>query len=96
MGDTGAFALGATLAVLAFLTNTVVMLPVIGFIFVVEAFSTLLQGFSKRYLKRKFLRIAPLHHHFQFLDWPENKVIVRFWIIAGLLALFTLVTLKIR
>jgi len=86
MGDTGAFALGATLAVLAFLTNTVLLLPIIGFIFVVEAFSTLLQWFSKRYLSRKFLKIAPLHHHFEALGWPETKVTMRFWVISAVMA----------
>jgi phospho-N-acetylmuramoyl-pentapeptide-transferase len=51
---------------------------------------------SFRLTKKRIFKIAPLHHHFQFLNWPENKVIVRFWIIAGLLALLTLVTLKVR
>jgi len=86
MGDTGAFALGATLAVLAFLTNTVLVLPIIGFIFVVEAFSTLLQWFSKRFLARKFFRIAPLHHHFEAIGWPETKVTMRFWVISAVMA----------
>src|SRR3989338_513176 len=86
MGDTGAFALGATLAVLAFLTNTVVMLPIIGFIFVIEAFSTLIQWFSKRYLGRKFFRVAPLHHHFEAIGWPETKVTMRFWVISAVMA----------
>lgn len=86
MGDTGAFALGATLAVLAFLTNTVVLLPVIGFIFVVEACSTLVQWASKRYFGRKFFRIAPLHHHFEAIGWPEAKVTMRFWVIAAVMA----------
>ena len=86
MGDTGAFALGATLAVLAFLTNTLVVLPVIGFIFVIEAFSTLLQWFSKRYLGRKIFRIAPLHHHFEAIGWPETKVTMRFWVISAVMA----------
>lgn len=86
MGDTGAFALGATLAVLAFLTNTVVMLPVIGFIFVIEAFSTLLQWFSKKFFRRKFFLIAPLHHHFEALGWPETKVTMRFWVISAVMA----------
>ena len=86
MGDTGAFALGATLAVLSFLTNTVVVLPIIGFIFVVEALSTLAQTFSKRYLGRKIFLVAPLHHHFEALGWPETKVTMRFWVIAAVMA----------
>lgn len=86
MGDTGAFALGATLAVLAFLTNAVVLLPVIGFIFVVEAFSTLVQWAAKRYWGRKVFRIAPLHHHFEAMGWPETKVTMRFWVISAVMA----------
>ena len=82
MGDTGAFALGATLAVLAFLTNSVLVLPFIGFVFVVEALSSLIQWFSKRYFGKKVFLIAPLHHHFEALGWPESKVTMRFWVIA--------------
>lgn len=86
MGDTGAFALGATLAVLAFLTNTVLLLPIIGLIFFVEALSSLLQWVSKRFWKRKIFLIAPLHHHFEALGWPEAKVTMRFWVIAAVAA----------
>ncbi len=86
MGDTGAFALGATLAVLAFLTNTVLLLPIIALIFFVEAFSSLLQWFSKRFANRKLFLIAPLHHHFEALGWPEAKVTMRFWVIAAVMA----------
>jgi phospho-N-acetylmuramoyl-pentapeptide-transferase len=68
----------------------------VGGIFVLEALSVILQIASFRFTKKRIFRIAPLHHHFQFLGWPESKVIVRFWIIASLLALLTLVTLKIR
>ena len=82
MGDTGAFALGATLAVLAFLTNSVLVLPFIGLVFVVEALSSLIQWFSKRYFGKKVFLIAPLHHHFEALGWPESKVTMRFWVIA--------------
>jgi len=91
MGDTGALALGATLAVLAFLTNTVLLLPLIAFIFVIEALSSLLQWFSKRYFKRKIFLIAPLHHHFEAMGWPETKVTMRFWVIAAVAATIGLV-----
>lgn len=83
MGDTGAFALGATLAVLAFLTNTVLLLPIIAFVFVVEAFSSLAQRFSKKYFGRKIFLVAPIHHHFEALGWPETKVTMRFWVVAA-------------
>jgi len=91
MGDTGAFALGATLAVLAFLTNSVLLLPIIGFIFVIEAASSLIQRFSKQYLGRKIFRIAPLHHHFEAVGWPEAKVTMRFWVVAAVMATIGLV-----
>lgn len=86
MGDTGAFALGATLAVLAFLTNTVLLLPIIAFIFVIEALSSLAQRISKRYFKKKIFLIAPLHHHFEAQGWPETKVTMRFWVVAAVTA----------
>lgn len=86
MGDTGAFALGATLAVTAFLTNTVLLLPIIAFVFVVEAFSSLLQRVSKRYFGQKIFLIAPLHHHFEAMGWPETKVTMRFWVVAAVTA----------
>lgn len=82
MGDTGSFALGSTLAVLAFLTNSVLLLPIYGFVFVVDALSSLLQRFSKKYLGKKIFKIAPMHHHFEALGWPETKVTMRFWVIA--------------
>jgi hypothetical protein len=71
-------------------------LVIVGGIFVVEALSVILQVGSFKLTKKRIFKIAPLHHHFQFLGWPESKVIVRFWIVAGLLALLTLMTLKIR
>lgn len=86
MGDTGAFSLGATLAVLAFLTNTVLLLPIIAFVFMVEALSSLVQWASKKYRGRKVFLIAPLHHHFEEMGWPEAKVTMRFWVIAAVTA----------
>ena len=86
MGDTGAFALGATLAVLAFLTNTVILLPIIAFVFFVEALSSLLQWFSRIFFQRKIFLIAPLHHHFEATGWPETKVTMRFWVVAAVMA----------
>ncbi|MDD3345863.1 MAG: phospho-N-acetylmuramoyl-pentapeptide-transferase [Candidatus Omnitrophica bacterium] len=96
MGDVGSLALGGAIGTVALLIKKEMLLVIVGGIFVLEAVSVILQvGFFKLTKKRLF-KIAPLHHHFQFLNWPENKVIVRFWIIAGLLALLTLATLKIR
>jgi phospho-N-acetylmuramoyl-pentapeptide-transferase len=96
MGDVGSLALGGALGTVALLIKKEFLLILVGGIFVLEALSVILQVGSFRLLKKRIFKIAPLHHHFQFLNWPENKVIVRFWIIASLLALLTLVTLKIR
>ncbi len=96
MGDVGSLALGGAIGTVALLIKKEMLLIIVGGIFVVEALSVILQVGSYKLTKKRIFKIAPLHHHFQFLEWPENKVIVRFWIIAGLLALFTLVTLKIR
>lgn len=96
MGDVGSLALGGALGTTALLIKKELLLVIVGGIFVLEALSVILQVGSFRLTKRRIFKIAPLHHHFQFLGWPESKIIVRFWIIAGLLALFTLVTLKIR
>ena len=82
MGGTGAFALGAVLAVGAMLTNSLVILPIIGFLFFVEGFSSLIQVVSKRFFKRKVFLAAPIHHHFQAIGWPETKIVMRFWIIS--------------
>ena len=96
MGDVGSLALGGAIGTVALLIKKELLLVIVGGIFVLEALSVILQVGSFKFLKKRIFKIAPLHHHFQFLDWPENKVIVRFWIIASLLALLTLVTLKIR
>jgi phospho-N-acetylmuramoyl-pentapeptide-transferase len=83
MGDTGSMGLGVLLAVVAFLTNSVFLLPLIGFVFLAEAVSYLLQLFWKKVFKKKLFLSAPIHHHFQALGWPEAKVTMRFWIIAA-------------
>jgi phospho-N-acetylmuramoyl-pentapeptide-transferase len=96
MGDVGSLALGGALGTTALLIKKELLLVIVGGIFVLEALSVILQVASFRLTKKRIFRIAPLHHHFQFLGWPETKVIVRFWILAALLSLFTIVTLKIR
>ena len=96
MGDVGSLALGGALGTVALLVKKELLLMVVGGILVLEALSVILQVGSFRLTKKRLFRIAPLHHHFQFMGWPEPKIIVRFWIIAALLALFMLVTLKIR
>jgi phospho-N-acetylmuramoyl-pentapeptide-transferase len=96
MGDVGSLALGGALGIVALLIKKELLLVIVGGIFVLEALSVILQVCSYKFTGRRIFKIAPLHHHFQFLGWSENKVIVRFWIVASLLALLTLVTLKIR
>lgn len=82
MGDVGSFAFGTSLGVIAMLTNTLFLLPVIGVLFVVEAGSSLLQITSKRLFHKKIFISAPLHHHLEAKGWPETKVTMRFWVIG--------------
>jgi len=82
MGDVGSFALGTSLGVVAMLTDTLFLLPIIGIIFVIEAGSSLIQIFSKKVFKRKIFISAPIHHHLEAIGWPETKVTMRFWVIA--------------
>jgi phospho-N-acetylmuramoyl-pentapeptide-transferase len=84
MGDTGSLGIGAGLAALALLTNTHLLLPVIGGLFVLETVSVVVQVVSFRVFHRRIFRMAPVHHHFELLGWPETTVIIRFWILAGL------------
>ncbi len=87
MGDTGSFALGAGLGVVAMMTNSFLLLPVIGGLFVIEAGSSLIQIIAKKLFHRKIFISAPLHHHLQACGWEESKVVMRFWIIGGILAM---------
>jgi phospho-N-acetylmuramoyl-pentapeptide-transferase len=90
MGDTGSLAIGAALACLALTTNTMLLLVVVGGLFVVETLSVILQVASFRLFGRRVFRMAPIHHHFEQLGWPETTVIIRFWILAGLLTALAL------
>lgn len=96
MGDIGSLALGGSLGAIAVFIKKELLLIIVGGIFVVEALSVILQVLSFRLSGKRIFKIAPLHHHFQLLGWSESKVIIRFWIVAILLSLFTLVTLKLR
>lgn len=82
MGDVGSFALGTGLGVVAMLTGTLILLPVIGLVFVVETGSSALQIASKKLRGKKIFRSAPIHHHFEAIGWPETKVTMRFWVIG--------------
>ena len=82
MGDVGSFAFGTSLGVVAMLTNSLLLLPIIGLLFVVEAGSSLIQIMSKRLFGKKVFISAPIHHHLEAKGWPEVKVTMRFWIIS--------------
>ena len=82
MGDVGSFAFGTSLGVVAMLTNTLFLLPIVGVIFVVEAGSSLIQIIAKRFFHRRVFISAPIHHHLEAKGWPEVKVTMRFWVIA--------------
>ena len=86
MGDTGSLAIGSGLAALCLLMNLDLLLAVIGGLFVIETLSVVIQVVSFRLFHRRVFRMAPLHHHFELMGWPETTVIVRFWILAGLFA----------
>ena len=102
MGDTGSLALGAALGTLAILLKKEILLIIVGGVFVIESLSVILQVLYFKYTKRKYgvgkkiFRMAPLHHHFELSGWVENHVVVRFWIIGILLALFSLTTFKLQ
>jgi phospho-N-acetylmuramoyl-pentapeptide-transferase len=84
MGDTGSFGLGGALAALAVFTKTEVLLVVIGGVFVIEALSVAIQVIAFKATGRRVFLMAPLHHHFEMMEWTENKIIVRFWITAAI------------
>jgi phospho-N-acetylmuramoyl-pentapeptide-transferase len=84
MGDTGSLGMGTAVATLALLENVDLLLPIIGGLFVLETLSVIIQVGSFRMFKRRVFRMAPIHHHFELVGWPETTVIVRFWILAGL------------
>ncbi|MGZ6884800.1 MAG: phospho-N-acetylmuramoyl-pentapeptide-transferase [Acidimicrobiia bacterium] len=84
MGDTGALALGGAMAGMGLLTNTHLLLPIVGGLYVIETLSVIAQVISFRGFGRRVLRMSPIHHHFELLGWPESTIIVRFWIFAGL------------
>ncbi len=86
MGDTGSLGLGGAIAVLAIITRTELLLVLIGGIYLVEILSVVAQVISFRYLGRRVLRMAPIHHHFEMIGWSETQIMVRFWIITGVLA----------
>ena len=102
MGDTGSLAIGSVIAVLAFAVRKEMLIPLLCGVFLAENLSVILQVSYFKYTKKKFgqgrriLKMAPLHHHYQKMNLPEAKIVTRFWLVGIMLAIFTLVTLKIR
>jgi phospho-N-acetylmuramoyl-pentapeptide-transferase len=96
MGDVGSMALGGALGTVAVLTKQEILLVFVGGLFVIEALSVILQVGSYRLRGKRIFRMAPIHHHFELSGWPEQKVVIRFWIVAIIFALLSLSTLKLR
>lgn len=96
MGDVGALAFGAGLALMALMCRQELLLVIAGGIFVMETVSVIIQVLSFRYFKRRVFKMAPIHHHFELMGWNEPKITVRFWIISIILCVLALLTLKIR
>lgn len=102
MGDTGSLALGGAIGALGIMARKELLLPILCGVFFVETLSVILQTSYFKYTKKKYgegrriFRMAPIHHHFEKLGWPEPKIVTRFWIIAILLSIFTILTLKLR
>jgi phospho-N-acetylmuramoyl-pentapeptide-transferase len=102
MGDTGSLALGGIIAVVAILIRKELLIPVLCGVFLIENLSVIIQVGYFKYTKKKFgqgeriFKMAPLHHHYQKLGMHESKIVTRFWIIGIMLAVITVVTLKLR
>jgi len=86
MGDTGSYSLGATLGVIAMLTNSLIPFLFISAVFILETLSVIIQLFSKKFFGRKIFLIAPIHHHLEKIGWPEHTITMRFWLIGGVMA----------
>jgi phospho-N-acetylmuramoyl-pentapeptide-transferase len=96
MGDTGSLSLGGSLATVAIIVKHEIVLAIIGGLFVLETLSVIIQVASFKLTGKRVFRMAPIHHHFEKKGWPESTVVIRFWIIAIILALVGLATLKLR
>jgi phospho-N-acetylmuramoyl-pentapeptide-transferase len=96
MGDTGSLSLGGMIGTIAVATKHEIVLAVVGGLFVLEAVSVIVQVISFKLTGKRVFRMAPIHHHFEQLGWTEPQIVIRFWIIAVVLALVGLSTLKLR
>ena len=96
MGDVGSLALGGAIGTIAVIIKQELLLIFIGGVFVAEGLSVMIQVASFKFRGKRVFKMAPLHHHFELSGWSESKVIIRFWIAAIILSLFSLSTLKLR
>jgi len=96
MGDVGSLPLGAALGLVALITKQEIVMLIVGGVFVVEALSVIFQVGSFKLRRKRIFRMAPIHHHFELQGWPEPQIIVRFWIVSIICAVFALSTLKLR
>ena len=96
MGDTGSLSMGGALGTLSVITKHEMVLAIIGGLFVLETVSVIIQVVSFKLTGRRIFHMAPLHHHFEQKGWAESTIVIRFWIIASILALAGLATLKLR
>jgi len=96
MGDVGSLSLGGSIAIVSILIKKEFLLLIVGGVFVIEALSVILQVASFKIRKKRIFLMSPIHHHFQIMGWQESKITIRFWIIAAILALFSIASLKIQ
>ena len=96
MGDTGSLSLGGSLGAAGIITKHEIVLAIIGGLFVLEAISVIVQVISFKMTGKRIFRMAPIHHHYEKKGWPESTVVIRFWIVAIILAMIGLATLKFR
>jgi phospho-N-acetylmuramoyl-pentapeptide-transferase len=96
MGDVGSLSLGGVIAVISLITKKELLILVIGGVFVLEIASVIIQVVSFKLRKKRVFKMAPLHHHYELMGWPETKTVIRFWILGGLFAIIALSTLKIQ
>jgi phospho-N-acetylmuramoyl-pentapeptide-transferase len=96
MGDVGSLSLGGVIAVISLIIKKEILILVIGGVFVLEIASVIIQVASYKLRKKRVFKMAPLHHHYELMGWPETKTVIRFWILGGLFAIIALSTLKIQ
>ena len=96
MGDTGSLSFGGIIGTMALMIKQELLLLIVGGVFVAETLSVIIQVTSYKLRKKRIFLMSPLHHHFELKGWKESKIITRFWIIGGILAVIALGTLKLR